>query len=123
MKKIIFGKINSSEQFIIYRSADDNRPYNFDENQYVEVICERPDCDWHAKADGKWHSGNPDIEFAWVSEEMLHIKDQLLLHEDNDRLATATESDWREYRKQLRRWNWDDNTKFPDPKFRPIRPK
>lgn len=34
------------------------------------------------------------------------IKEQLLLHEDGDLAAIAKEEEWREYRKQLRRWNW-----------------
>lgn len=50
------------------------------------------------------------------------IKEQLLLHEDGDLAAIAKEEEWREYRKQLRRWNWE-HAYFPNPEYRPVRLK
>lgn len=89
---------------------------------YVEMKKERPEGEWHAKEDGKWHAGDPEKESLFIDIEMQVIAEQLLMHEDKDDSAVATENDWREYRKQLRKWSWD-NSKFPNPKYRPVRPQ
>lgn len=75
-----------------------------DNEKMIEINTPRPiEGEWHLSTTGEWLPGDPDIELSWVSGEMEIIKEQLLLNEDNDPLAIATELDWREYRKRLRR--------------------
>lgn len=88
---------------------------------FVEMKSERPAGDWHAKSDGNWHAGDPDKETQFIESEGVFIAEQLLMHEDEDEDAIATAQDWKNYRKALRRWNWD-NEHYPDPKYRPERP-
>lgn len=123
LSMLIFGKILSSEQMVIYRQSDDSQPHRLDNTDYVKMASPRPPGDWHARADGKWYAGDPAIELNFVSEEAGLISNELLKHEDEDPSAIASETAWREYRKQLRRWNWQDNEYFPDPAHRPVRPQ
>lgn len=93
------------------------------EEGMIEIKNPRPtEGDWHLSDDGKWLPGDQNTELNWISKEMEIIKEQLLLHEDGDVAAIAKEEDWREYRKQLRRWNWE-HAYFPNPEYRPERPK
>lgn len=113
----IYAQLNTS-LFIVDLTNNIDIP-----SGYIEMNIERLEGDWHAKADGKWYLGDPEKEALFVDNEMQLIAEQLLMHEDSDELAIATESDWREYRKQLRKWNWEQNEHFPDPNYRPKRPE
>lgn len=114
----VYAKLNTSEQIIM----NNDSLMQLSDNT-ISVNSERPEGEWHAKADGKWHPGDPDKEILFIDIEMQVIAEQLLMHEDKDDSAVATENDWREYRKQLRKWNWDQNQHFPNPDFRPKRPE
>lgn len=93
------------------------------EEGVIEINAPRPiEGEWHLSHDGEGLPGNQNTELNWISNELEVIKEQVLLHEDSDPLAIATELDWREYRKQLRRWDWH-NEYFPNPEYRPVRPK
>lgn len=113
----IYAKVNESGQII------DMKKKAIIADGYIEMSAPRPQGDWHARADGKWYAGDPAIELNFVSEEAGLISNELLKHEDEDPSAIASETAWREYRKQLRRWNWQDNDYFPDPAHRPVRPQ
>lgn len=111
----IYAQLNNS-LFIVDWTAKGVIPDGF-----VEMKTERPSGDWHAKSDGKWHKGDPDKEIMFIESECALIAEQLLMHEDEDGDAIATAQELRDYRKSLRRWNWD-NEHFPDPQYRPKRP-
>lgn len=112
----IFAMINTASQIIDLKAV----PTLLD--GYIEMRIVRPDGIWHAKDDGEWHAGDPEVERDFIKSEIELIADELLKHEDSDPAAIATEKDWRNYRIELRGWNWD-NKKFPNPKYRPKRPR
>lgn len=63
---------------------------------------------------------NSVVEYTWVSEELTRARGELEKVQDSDSSSTGTVSSWRDYRKQLR--VWEDNENFPNKEFRPKAP-
>lgn len=116
LNKYVYAQLNTSFQQIYFSHEKPDITGNL-----IEMSTERPAGNWYAKADGKWHPGDPVKEEQFIDSEMQFIAEQLLKYEDNDSSAIATEKAWRDYRIALRLWGWGDKN-YPNPDFRPSRP-
>lgn len=60
------------------------------------------------------------IEFAWMSSELIRIREELEKVQDSDFKAKGSVADWRNYRKALRMMS--ESLGFPDKHIRPKSP-
>lgn len=60
------------------------------------------------------------IERLWRDAELSHVDIELNKVQDSDLTAVGTVSQWREYRKVLRRW--PEHKDFPNKEKRPVSP-